>query len=275
MDNRATLEMIAPTIEEAIEKGLTELGLQEDDVEIEVLDTGSRGLFGLGTRHARVRLTIKKPEDRPKPEKPKPAAPQKSKLPRTSEPQTVEEQPAQEAPEEDEGEDGQPQPYFSAPDPEERVALIARATVEDLLDRMHVIATVDAYWGEPDDERSKAPLCVDITGNDLSILIGRQAETLNALQYITALILGKELEHSIPLVIDVEGYRKRREEQIRTLARQMAEQAIRTGRRQILEPMPANERRIVHIELRNNDQVTTESIGEHPRRKVTVIPKEN
>jgi spoIIIJ-associated protein len=280
MDNRATLEMIAPTIEEAVEKGLEELGLREEDVDIEVLDTGSKGLFGLGTRHARVRLTIKSAEAKRQPKQSAPATPRKSKTPTKSEaePQTTKEPAAQTESKPESGKeeaDEERQPVYSAPDPEERIALIARATVEDLLDRMHVIATVDAYWGEPDDERSKAPLCVDITGNDLSILIGRHAETLNALQYVTALILGKELEQSIPLVIDVEGYRKRREEQIRTLARQMADQAIRTGRRQILEPMPANERRIVHIELRNNEQVTTESIGEPPRRKVTVIPKEN
>jgi spoIIIJ-associated protein len=114
---------------------------------------------------------------------------------------------------------------------------------------------------------------VDINGKDLSILIGRHAETLNALQYITGLILGKELGYSIPLILDVENYRKRREQQLRQLARRMADQAIKTGRRQMLEPMPANERRIIHIELRANAQVETESVGEEPRRKVTILPK--
>ncbi len=114
---------------------------------------------------------------------------------------------------------------------------------------------------------------MDINGKDLSILIGRQAETLNALQYIASLIVGKELGHSLPLIVDVEGYRKRRQQQVRYLARRMAEQAVKTGKRQVLEPMPANERRIVHIELRDNPDVTTESVGEEPRRKVTIIPK--
>jgi len=145
--------------------------------------------------------------------------------------------------------------------------------VVELLEKMKVRATVKAYYGEQDEAQSRAPVCVDINGKDLSILIGRQAETLNALQYISSLIASKELGHSIPLVVDVEGYRKRRQQQIRYLARRMAEQAVKTGRRQILEPMPANERRIVHIELRDNQSVTTESVGEEPRRKVTVIPK--
>jgi spoIIIJ-associated protein len=113
---------------------------------------------------------------------------------------------------------------------------------------------------------------VNVNGDDLSILIGRRAETLNALQYITSLIMSKELGRFIPVVVDVEGYRVRRENQLRQLARRVAEQAIKTGRRQILEPMPANERRIIHIELRENPQVTTESVGEEPRRKVTINP---
>jgi len=72
----------------------------------------------------------------------------------------------------------------------------------------------------------------------------------------------------------VEGYRVRREKQLRQLAQTMAEQAVNTGRRQILEPMPSSERRLVHIELRDHPEVYTESIGEEPRRKVTILPKE-
>jgi spoIIIJ-associated protein len=85
--------------------------------------------------------------------------------------------------------------------------------------------------------------------------------------------MGKQIGRAIPITIDVEGYRTRRENQLRRLARKMAEQALKTGRRQVLEPMPANERRIVHLELRDFEGVTTESIGEEPRRKVTIIPK--
>ena len=139
---------------------------------------------------------------------------------------------------------------------------------------MGFVATVTAYHGEPDDERSRVPLNVDITGDDLSILIGPRAETLNALQYISNLIIGKELGRSVPLVIDVEGYRKRRAQQLERLANQMADQAVKSGRRQLLEPMPANERRLVHIALRENLDVETESIGEEPRRKVTIVPVE-
>jgi spoIIIJ-associated protein len=87
-------------------------------------------------------------------------------------------------------------------------------------------------------------------------------------------MVSKELGRSISLVIDVEGYRSRREGQLRQLARRMADQAMKTSRRQVLEPMPASERRIIHMELRDHPSVKTESIGEDPRRKVTIIPKE-
>jgi spoIIIJ-associated protein len=85
--------------------------------------------------------------------------------------------------------------------------------------------------------------------------------------------VSKELGENITLIIDVEGYRTRRERQLRQLAHRMAEQAVKTGRKQVLEPMPANERRIIHMELREDTQVATESFGEEPHRKVTIIPK--
>ena len=157
---------------------------------------------------------------------------------------------------------------------EEVVLHVAQVTIEELLEKMGFVATVTAYHGEPDDERSRVPLMVDISGDDLSILIGPRAETLNALQYISSLIISKELGRSIPLVVDVEGYRKRRAQQLQRLAHNMADQAVKSGRRQMLEPMPANERRLVHIALRENPEVETESIGEEPRRKVTIIPRE-
>jgi spoIIIJ-associated protein len=107
------------------------------------------------------------------------------------------------------------------------------------------------------------------------VLIGRRSETLNAFQYIASLMVGKEVQQWVQLVIDVEGYRSRREKQLRRMARRMAEQAVKTGRRQTLEPMAANERRIIHIELRDHPAVFTESTGEDPHRKVCIIPKDD
>jgi spoIIIJ-associated protein len=266
-DNRTSLEIIAPSVEEATAKGLADLGLTEDAVEIEVLDAGSKGLFGIGFRQARVRLTIK-------------ATSLEAAAQPVVEPAAALSKPATPAPVVDETVKPQAAPAQSAaPEPvelskEEELTLhVARETVEELLERMNVRARVTVQRGQPEDDRDRAPVQVDVRGDDLSILIGPKAEILNALQYIAGLIVSKEIGKSVPLVVDVEGYRLRRSQQIRQIARRMADQAVRTGRRQVLEPMPANERRLVHIELRDHPGVTTESVGEEPFRKVTILPK--
>lgn len=280
-DKRASLEVIAPSVDEAIASGLADLGLPESAVEVEILDEGARGLLGLGARQARVRLTIRGGAGESIPDaesmvaavidEPDSAEPVGPGLDEVS--ADLEEGAAESTDMEPE-EVVQDRPIMEEDEREaEYILHVARETVEELLENMKVRAEVTAHWGEPDDERSRVPLMVDIYGDDLSILIGPKAETLNALQYITNLIIGKELGRSVPLVVDVEGYRQRRTRQIRQLAQRMAEQAVKSGRRQVLEPMPANERRLVHIELREHPDVTTESIGEDPRRKVTIIPK--
>ena len=236
MEHRATLEMIAPSVDEAIDKGLEELGLSEDQVDVEVLDEGGGGLLGIGARQARVRLTVRGSAVKPRREKREPAAP------------------------------------LSQQDAENMVA-ITKATIQELLHHMDIRAEVHAEMGAPDDEDGPAPVLANITGGDLSILIGRQAETLNALQLITRLIVGKEVGNIAHVVIDVEGYRKRREDALRQLAEKMAQQAISTGRRQSLEPMSPAERRVIHMTLRDSAGVTTESVGEEPRRKVVIVPR--
>lgn len=262
-EKRTTVESIAPSVDEAVEKGLQELGLSREQVEIEVLDEGGRGLFGIGNRQARVRLTIKTLE--PSMLEKETSRADLSSIPQATHLESVSDSFAGpgEAP-------AIPHPPVLG---EDFILDIARDVIQELLSKMKVQAKVTAEFGKAEDERSRVPIRVNVYGDDLSYLIGRQAETLNALQYIAALIVSKEVGRSTPLIVDIEGYRSRREIQLRQLARRMADQAIKTGRRQVLEPMPANERRIIHIELRDHPQVRTESIGEEPRRKVTIIPK--
>ncbi len=228
-EQRATLEIIAPTVEEAIERGLADLNLSREAVEVEVLDSGSKGLLGIGSRQARVRLTV-----RP-----------------TSSQDTA--------------------PGIVAA--EDDLPALARQTVAELLEKMHIEASLQVEWREAS-ENGEPAIYVNIRGNDLGILIGRRAEILNAFQYIVNLIVGRRTEHWVQVIVDVEGYRLRRERQLRQLARRMAEQAVKTGRRQVLEPMSAAERRLIHLELRDHPAVTTQSIGEEPNRKVTIIPRE-
>lgn len=242
-DPKTSLEIIAPSVEEAIARGSVELGLPAEALEVEIVDEGSRGFLGLGSRQVRVRLSIREGY-----------TPSKERTPITD---TIEKE--MEPVKEIEKEDG-----------DAEVERICFDTVSELLDRMGVDAKVSAHWGELSEGSQIRPLHVDIQGKDLSILIGRRAETLSALQYITRLIVGKELQRPVAVVIDVEGYRSRRERQLRQLAKRMAQQAVERGRSMALEPMPPNERRIIHIELRDHPQVYTESVGDGDRRKVMI-----
>jgi spoIIIJ-associated protein len=138
---------------------------------------------------------------------------------------------------------------------------------------MKIPAEVTGRVVEPEDDKDHHMLLVEVAGKDLSILIGRRSETLNALQYVASLILCEKAGNWVPLTIDVQGYRFRRERQLRQMARRLADQVVQTGRKQVLEPMPANERRIIHLELRYHPFVTTESVGEEPYRRTTIILK--
>lgn len=252
---KTTLEMIAPTVEEAVERGASQLGISKDLLDIEVLDSGSKGLFGIGGRQARVRLSIKQSTDKPT------STAQPKELP-TSQKETQ----VVVSPSDNEFEDD----HESSHDP---VLEVAKEVVAELLEKMHVTAQVTTKYVPPSDDHDRKMVMVEIQGRDLSILIGRRSETLNALQYITSLIVAKEHGEWIPLMIDVQGYRERRERQLRVLARRMAEQVVHTKRRLNLEPMPANERRVIHLELRDHELVSTESVGEEPNRKVTIFLK--
>ena len=253
MNERTTLEKIAPSVKEAIEEGLAELGLGKDAVEVEVLDEGSRGLLGIGGRQARVRLMVKL--DQPGPEAGNPDKTEKPPADALS--GSIEGVEATEA-------------DFSILD--DNLLFVSRQTVAELLEKMKVPARVEVRYGEPDEENQR-PVLVDIHGVDLGVLIGRRAEILNALQYIVNLIVSKQVEHWVQVIVDVEGYRARREHQLRQMALRMADQAIKTGRRQVMEPMTASERRVIHLELRDHPNVATQSIGEEPARKVTIVPK--
>ncbi|MEI6289367.1 MAG: RNA-binding cell elongation regulator Jag/EloR [Chloroflexota bacterium] len=234
---RTTLEVIAPSIDEAIARGAEQLGVGRDQMEIDILDEGSKGFLGIGGRQVRLRLTLK---DEVSPEVV--AVSSSSQL-------------SNEA---------------ATSDP---LLLFTSQMTGDLLAKMKIKANVLVNYGESDNPNGELPIMIDINGDDLSVLIGRRAETLNALQYILALIVSKEANRWMQVIVDVEGYRARRERQLRQLAKRMAEQAIRTGKRQLLEPMSASERRIIHLELRDHELVTTESVGDEPSRKVSIVLK--
>jgi spoIIIJ-associated protein len=265
MNQRTTLEIIAPTVEEAISQGLAELGLTADAVSVEVLDAGTKGFFGLGKTQVRVRLTVNPPagagEIDVQPEPAPVARPIPARVPASESrsPSVVPASPVSGEPE------SQP----------EHDALLDRteSVVSRMLHLLNLQAQVSAHYGSTERD-GRHNIHVDIRGNDLSVLIGRRSETLSAFQYIASLIVGKEEQQFVQLTVDVEGYRDRREKQLIQMANRMADQVTKSGRRQTLEPMPSAERRIIHIALREHPAVKTESTGEEPYRKVMILPKE-
>ncbi|MTI80688.1 MAG: protein jag [Firmicutes bacterium] len=114
---------------------------------------------------------------------------------------------------------------------------------------------------------------INIKGEDLGVLIGRRGETLDSLQYLINLAINKGLEKRYKIIIDVEGYRKRRENTLYKLASKLADKAIRRGRSVVLEPMNSHERRIIHTALQTRNDIYTFSEGEEPYRKIVITPK--
>jgi spoIIIJ-associated protein len=134
-------------------------------------------------------------------------------------------------------------------------------------------AQINAIWHEPDQPDGERYLLLDIHGHDLSALIGRRGETLAGIQYLVRLMVNQRLKSWKNIVVDVDHYKERRVTQLTQLAHRMADQVAQSGRAVSLEPMPANERRIVHLALRDHESVYTQSSGEGERRKVHIVAK--
>jgi len=156
------------------------------------------------------------------------------------------------------------------------IAETARSVLEALLTRMEVVASIvpQELPSAGEDDEADAPITFDIKGDDLGILIGRSGRTLSCLQYMVRLIVAHQTETWLPIIIDVEGYKQRRYEILQALAWRVAEQVKAKEAPFTLKPMPAYERRIIHLSLADHSDVTTESIGEGEARRVVISPKE-
>jgi spoIIIJ-associated protein len=149
----------------------------------------------------------------------------------------------------------------------------ARQLLADLLGHMGIAATVSVRLQRgADEEESREQTILDVTGDDLGLLIGWRGETLRALQTVVNLMAGSDEPQRPAVIVDVERYRGRREEQIRDLALRLAERVKRSGERYALEPMRAFERRVVHLALKDDEGVRTESVGKEPARKIVIHP---
>jgi spoIIIJ-associated protein len=200
-----SIEETGRTVDEAVAQALRKLGLTREEVEVEVLEEGSRGLLGiLGARPARVRVSAR-----------------------------------------------------------EMAAERARRFLESVIQVLRITAQVSAVLREE-------ALEVEIDGEDVGVLIGRRGSGLEAWQYLTGLVVNKGAEKPVRVLLDVAGYRKRRIASLENLARKTAEKVKARKRSIALEPMPAAERRIIHLALQNDPEVVTASEGREPYRRVVV-----
>ena len=268
-----SIESKAKTMEEAVSLGLEQLGVSFEDVNIDILDEGHKGFLGLlGAKPVVVRLTVKEnaeetnvlkdvklglnPEN-PKAEKPaRPAAakPAGKKAP-AEKPAPTAEKPAE-----------KPIEKKAPAAPTDGVAPEAKA--EEFLRNVTKLMGVDVPIDSKRDDEGNVR--VDMHGDTLGILIGRRGETLDALQYLTSLYVNRGQEGYTRVTLDTENYRAKREEALTRLANRMANRAVKTGRKVVLEPMNPYERRILHSALQKNENVSTHSEGEEPNRHVVI-----
>ena len=315
-----SIEATGKTVKDAVDNGLEKLGCDRDDVEIQVLQMNTTGLFGMFAKPAKVLLTVKEKDSSLDIEMPKLSLdggqkPKAEKKPKPPKPQKVEkpvEAPAEEVPEEaaEEGGEDAPRPEKKSrnrrrrrggsgsrenaepredaeggeesvvpapvlerepfePTPEDQqseTAKQASAFLSGLTERMGVPVSIELM-------ESEEQLRMQMAGENMSLLIGRRGETLDALQYLTSLTVNRSREDYLRISIDTENYRAKREEALRKLAVRMAGRAKKSGRRVALEPMNPYERRILHSALQNDPDVTTHSEGEEPYRRVIITLK--
>ena len=257
-------EARAVSVDEAIRIGLAALGMKRDEVTIEVLDEGSRGLLGIGSRDATVRLTA---VSAPAPE---PITPEPEPEPVVEE-VVVEEETAVYEPE--------PEPELITPpavkeDDERDEPTVAAHVIGTLFQKMGAEVDVTIRESEVDDKTGRVTPVIDVRGDNLSAFIGSRGETMAAIQYIARLIVANQRHERAHFVIDIDGYRQKREKALARLAERMGGKVLDRQEAISLEPMPPADRRIIHITLRDMDGVYTESTGEGNRRKVRILPDE-
>ena len=261
--NNHSLEIIAKTVQEAIGQGLEQLNLVEDQVEIKIVREGSRGILGFGAEDAVVVLTPKQAQETANTQ-PEPIV-ESDQVESVGRPDSASDQTTVSS---------APESVYADLDIAEEIQQRAQEILSTLLEKMDVQAGVTVRAGHDLVEADETiPLALDITGHDLGVLIGRRGETLQALQFIVRQILSKEVEQWVPIVVDVESYLVRRRKKLKDLAKRMADRAVFSKRKVILEPMSPQDRRIVHLHLKDHDAVYTQSVGDGERRKVVIFPK--
>ena len=274
MSSVRPIEAHGPDVEAAIEAGLQELGLSRSDVIVEVVEEGRKGILGLGSKDATVRLTPLTAHTEPQVH----GAAAEESTPRAGEPQKPEKAPivAEQKP----VSGGQvtpsprPTPEASAAGDEELESIVTEIVSNLLLKMGFGEATISVDRSEPDDQSGRVMTIVRVDGDNLAGLIGPHGETLNDFQYVARLMAGHALRRRADFIVDIDGYRSQRKESLSSLARRMAQKAVERGSPVTLEPMSSYDRRIIHMALRDRDDVYTSSVGEGSNRRVRVFLKD-
>ena len=289
-----TIITTGKTIDLAIDAALTQLGLERDDVSVQVLAQAKAGFLGFGASPAKVQVTYEAPD--PAPEAPKVALSSASRSkPKAATPVKKPQEPTMEAPKAEpvkEKEEAPKAPKQEAPKapkepkprqpkaPKEVKAPAAPKTyapaeagsteekieqfLKGLLEHMGSDAVPHA-WKESEDTYK-----VDLVGGDLGYLIGRRGDTLDAIQHLCNYSVKRGVEGHIRINVDAEAYREKREDSLRRYARKKAQQVLKARRRTTLEPMNAYERHVIHATLQEMDNITTHSTGTEPNRRVVI-----
>lgn len=298
------IEATGDTRDAAIENALCQLGLERDDVSVEVLDNGKKGFLGIGAAPVRVRVSYEAPDEPAKDTQPKEQVVQNDqkaeKLSITDEDDTprlikaappdfvpekleIERRPRQERPCRERVGRRERRPQEARPItpsvPKERelipvseegmkkAADLATDFIKGLLDKMGVAGEVTVLPQVECDQ-----LRIEISGPDMGQIIGRRGDTLDAIQYLGSLILNNGLDEHVRLSVNTEHYREKRAESLERLARKMAMKVLKSHRSMTLEPMNPYERRIIHAALQDFNGVMTYSTGTEPGRRVVIAP---
>ena len=257
------VEATGRTVNEAVDNALVRLGVVREQVEVEVLSEGSRGILGIGAEDARVVVSVRDA-----------AVASTTTVRAASRPpsglEAVPRQPMRTL--EDDLPDVGP-PEGPEDEDEEGVAVASDELVDSSIETLRSLLDLLHVEGDIEVRSRTFPLTLNVHGDDLGILIGRHGDTLASLQFIVNLIVSRRMGRWTRLTVDVEEYRLRRERTLRDIASRAADRVRRTRQTVTLEPMPSNERRIVHLALQGDRFVSTHSIGEGDSRKVVIAPR--
>jgi spoIIIJ-associated protein len=246
-------EFDGKTVDYAIEAACKYFEAKPDDLEINILTRGSTGIFGLGGRKAKIQAVLKNPTS--------PVTEEKSE----EENAPIEAEANRVTPEIPESEENVIKQGKDVPEDLDKHISLAMEITEELLNKSGLAGQVEIKADE------EGPY-LDISGEDLSLIIGKEGQNLNALEYIVNRILRHKVESRTRVKLEAQGYREKREKSVSLLAHRMAKKAQKTGRAVTLQPLGARERRLVHMTLKNVKGIRTHSVGEGIMRKVVINP---